>query len=147
MIVEKMTESHLNEVVKIEEKSFTNPWSRESFYEELLKPLSFKFVALENGKVVGFAVLDTVLDEGNLLDIAVDESNRRNGVGRILMNALFEVAKEKSLSFITLEVRESSSPAIALYEAFGFERVGMRKNYYSKPNENALLMTKYFEKV
>ncbi|MBQ8859751.1 MAG: ribosomal protein S18-alanine N-acetyltransferase [Ruminococcus sp.] len=147
MIVEKMTESHLNEVVKIEEKSFTNPWSRESFYEELLKPLSFKFVALENGKVVGFAVLDTVLDEGNLLDIAVDESYRRNGVGRILMNALFEVAKEKSLSFITLEVRESSSPAIALYEAFGFERVGMRKNYYSKPNENALLMTKYFEKV
>lgn len=147
MIVEKMTESHLNEVVKIEEKSFTNPWSRESFYEELLKPLSFEFVALENGKVVGFAVLDTVLDEGNLLDIAVDESYRRLGVGRILMNELFKVANEKSLSFITLEVRESSSPAIALYEAFGFERVGMRKNYYSKPNENALLMTKYFEKV
>lgn len=147
MIVENMTDLHLSQVVEIEEKSFTHPWSRESFSEELRKPNSFKFVALMDEKVVGFAILDTVLDEGNLLDIAVDENYRRNGIGRLLMNKLFEVASEKKLSFITLEVRESSLPAISLYEAFGFERVGVRKNYYSKPNENALLMTKYFKKV
>lgn len=147
MKVCRMTQLHLDEVLCIEERSFTHPWSKESFSEELEKQGSYKLVALESNKVVGFAVLDTVLDEGNLLDIAVDENYRRKGVARLLMNELFKVAEEKSLSFITLEVRESSLPAIALYETFGFERVGMRKNYYSKPGENALLMTKNFKKV
>ena len=85
-----------------------------------------------------------MLDEGNLLDIAVDEKYRRQGIARKLFKELFKVADEKKLSFITLEVRESSTPAISLYEAHGFERVGVRKNYYSKPTENAVLMTKYF---
>lgn len=147
MIVVKMEEKHLDEVLKIEERSFTNPWSKESFCDEMKKQNSFKFVALEEEKVIGFAILETVLDEGNLLDIAVEKSYRKNGVGKALMEELFKVAVKNELSFITLEVRESSLPAITLYEKTGFEKVALRKNYYHKPTENAVLMTKYFKKV
>ncbi len=146
MIIENMREEHLCGVQKVEESCFTHPWSKESFESELRKAESFKFVALENGEVIGFAILETVLDEGNLLDIAVDKNHRRKGVGRKLFDNMLMVAKEKELSFITLEVRASSLPAVALYEAMGFEKVGTRKNYYSKPIEDALLMTKYFKK-
>ncbi len=144
MIVEKMTKKHLGDVFEIEKKSFTHPWSMESFSDELKKPNSFKFVATEGEIVVGFAILETVLDEGNLLDIAVCEAHRKNGIGKALMKELIAVANDKKLSFITLEVRASSAPAILLYEKFGFEVVGVRKNYYSKPVEDAVLMTKYF---
>lgn len=146
MIIENMREEHLCGVQKVEESCFTHPWSKESFESELRKAESFKFVALENGEVIGFAILETVLDEGNLLDIAVDKNHRRKGVARLLFDNMLMVAKEKELSFITLEVRSSSAPAISLYEAMGFEKVGTRKNYYSKPIEDALLMTKYFKK-
>ncbi len=141
-----MEKEHLSGVLKVEESCFTHPWSKESFESELSKSESFKFVALENDEVVGFAILEIVLDEGNLLDIAVDVNHRRKGVARALFEKMLEIAKEKDLSFITLEVRSSSAPAIALYEAMGFEKVGVRKNYYSKPTEDALLMTKYFKK-
>lgn len=146
MIIENMEKKHLSGVLKIEESCFTHPWSKESFESELRKAESYKFVALENGEVIGFAILDIVLDEGNLLDIAVDRNHRRKGVARALFEKMLEKAQEKELSFITLEVRISSTPAIALYEAMGFEKVGVRKNYYSKPTEDALLMTKYFKK-
>ena len=144
MIIEEMRKEHLRSVMEIEQSSFSNGWSEQSFIEELEKQSSHKFVAVENSQVIGFCVLDTVLDEGNLLDIAVDEKHRRQGVAKKLFDKMIEVAKEKKLSFITLEVRESSAPAVALYEALGFERVAVRKNYYSKPTENAVLMTKYF---
>lgn len=147
MIVAKMEEKHLNEVIEIENKCFSTPWGKESFCDELRKENSFKFVALDSEKVIGFAILETVLDEGNLLDIAVDENFRRNGVAKALIEELFKVAVKNELSFITLEVRESSLPAITLYEKTGFEKVALRKNYYHKPTENAVLMTKYFKKV
>lgn len=146
MIIENMDKKHLNGVLKVEESCFTHPWSKESFESELKKSESFKFVALEEDEVIGFAILEAVLDEGNLLDIAVDENHRRKGVARLLFEEMLEKAKENELSFITLEVRSSSTPAIALYEAMGFEKVGVRKNYYNKPTEDALLMTKYFKK-
>lgn len=144
MIICKMTHEHLNGVMEVEHNSFTHPWTKSGFIDEMEKESSFCYVALDNDTVVGFAVLETVLDEGNLLDIAVDEKHRRQGIARELFKELLKVADEKKLSFITLEVRESSTPAISLYEAHGFERVGVRKNYYSKPTENAVLMTKYF---
>lgn len=144
MIIKRMTQEHLSGVMAVESSSFTHPWSENSFMDEINKDSSLCYVALADDIVVGFAVLETVLDEGNLLDIAVLEKYRRKGVARALFNELLKVADEKKLSFITLEVRESSIPAISLYEAHGFEKVGVRKNYYSKPTENAVLMTKYF---
>ena len=145
MIIEKMTAEHLSSVMRIERESFTHPWSEDSFVGELKKPASHLFVATDNDEVVGYAVLETVLDEGSLLIIAVDEKYRRKGVAKMLFSQLEEIAKEKDLSFITLEVRVSNESAIKFYDSQGFEKVAVRKNYYSKPLEDAVLMTKYYK--
>lgn len=144
MIIKRMEDQHLDAVLKVEQNSFSHPWSRQSFEEELKKNSSYLFVAMENDEVVGYAVMSTVLDEGDLLDIAVDEKHRRKGVAKALFCKLCDVAKDLSLAFITLEVRASNDSAIALYESLSFEKVAVRKNYYSKPTEDAVLMTKYF---
>ncbi len=144
MKILEMTNEHLASVVKIEQNSFTHPWSEESFLSELKKDSSYKFVAVENDEVIGYAVMSCVLDEGSLLDIAVDENHRRKGVANSLLESLEKRADEQGLSFITLEVRASNQNAIAFYEKSGFEVVATRKNYYSKPIEDAILMTKYF---
>ena len=144
MIITKFEKEHLNAVCDIEKSSFSHPWHREYFESELLKENSHMFVCIENNEVIGFSILNTILDEGELLHIAVSTNHRRKGVAKALFEKMFSVAKEKELAFITLEVREGNNNAIALYEYMGFERVGVRKNYYSKPTENAVLMTKYF---
>ena len=144
MIIEKMTNEHLPMVMSIERKSFTHPWSEESFLSELSKPSSHLFVATENGEVLGYAVLDLVLDEGSLLIIAVDEKHRRKGIAKAFFSELEKTAREKQLSFITLEVRASNESAINLYASQGFTKVAVRKNYYTKPLEDAVLMTKYY---
>lgn len=145
MIITQMQKEHLSAVMKIERDSFTHPWSEHSFVSELENPKSYAFVAIDNDEVIGFAVLSVVLDEGSLLDIAVDKSHRRKGVAKKLFEAVQKVAEDNKLSFITLEVRVSGTPAISLYKAMGFEQVAIRKNYYSNPIEDAVLMTKFFE--
>lgn len=144
MIITYMEEQHLDAVLSVERNSFSHPWSRQSFCDELKKESSHLFVALQDDEVVGYAVLGTVLDEGDLLDIAVSEKHRRKGVAKALFEKLTEVAQQLSLAFITLEVRVSNDSAINLYSSLGFEKVATRKAYYSKPTEDAVLMTKYF---
>ncbi len=145
MIIENMTKEHLVEVLKIENESFTHPWSEESFKSELEKDSSVKIVALENNKVLGYAVLETILDEGSLLIIAVSPLHRKKGIAKALFNRLEEIRAQKKLSFITLEVRSSNESAIALYKKKGFETIAVRKGYYSKPVEDAVIMTKYYK--
>jgi len=144
MIIKEFSDEHLDAVCDIEQSSFTHPWHRKLFESEILKENAYMYVCIEDNEVIGFAILNTILDEGELLHIAVSTAHRRKGVAKALFDKLFQIANEKELSFITLEVRESNQSAIALYEYMGFERVGVRKNYYSKPTENAVLMTKYF---
>lgn len=146
MIITKFKEHHLNEVVDIENRSFTHPWSRDSFLSELNKDSCHLYVALDNDKVVGYAVMDVVLDEGSLLIIAVDEQYRRKGVAKMLFDKLEQEAQTQHLQFITLEVRDSNNSAIALYDSLGFENIAVRTNYYSKPTEDAVIMTKYYNR-
>ncbi len=145
MIIEKMTYEHLHRVLEIEQDSFTHPWNEEAFLSEIKKENSHCYVALQNNEVIGYAVMTTVLDEGDLLLISVEKSHRRKGVANALFSKFCDIAKENKLSFITLEVRASNLGAKALYEKLGFEYVSVRKNYYSNPVEDAVLMTKYFE--
>jgi len=144
MIIKKMSEHHLDAVLSVEQRSFSHPWSRQSIIDELQKESSYLFVALENDIVIGYCVMSTVLDEGSLLDICVDSNYRRKGVAKALFDKLCEVASQLSLAFITLEVRASNFGAISLYNSLGFEKVALRKGYYSKPVEDAVLMTRYF---
>ena len=85
-----------------------------------------------------------VLDEGYINNIAVSPSYRRRGVASALMDRLIDSARGLSLAFLTLEVRCGNHAAISLYEKYGFERVGLRRGYYEKPREDALLMTLFF---
>ena len=139
-----MTAAHLDEVAAIENDCFSHPWSRRGLESELQNETSRFLVAVEDGKVIGYIGMSAVIDEGYLFNAAVDSHYRKKGVGSALVRELVTWCQKHDFAFLTLEVRESNAPAIALYSRFGFVRVGERKNYYSKPVENALLMTKYF---
>ena len=139
--IEKMSREHLSEVASIEEMSFSLPWSLESL-ELMLTDQASALVALEDGRVLGYVGMMCVLDEGQIINVAVHPDARRRGVGRSLMQAAEAYAKERGIVFLSLEVRESNIAARSLYSSLGWEEQGIRKGFYSHPVENACVMTK-----
>lgn len=137
-----MTAAHLPQVAALEKVCFpADPWSETLFRDALEHPCTVLLLAEDgDGGVLGYAVLSTVPDVGNLDNIAVAPHCRRKGVADALLSALTDLGRT-SLSVFFLEVRSSNLPAIALYEKHGFVPVGRRKNYYESPREDALLMT------
>jgi len=132
----------LPQVLDIEKLSYTNPWSKASFmYEITENPLATYLVAREGDKILGYGGIWIVLDEAHITTLAVHPAYRRNGVGKILLNALLEVAKNRKVRNIILEVRASNFPAQNLYQKFGFKPIGIRKKYYSRPEEDAIVMS------
>lgn len=140
-----MTAAHLPQVAALEKECFpADPWSEELFRAALDDPRAAILLAEgESGEILGYAVLFTVLDEGNLDNIAVAPACRRQGVADALLGAIVGFGREHLLT-LTLEVRASNTPAISLYEKYGFVAVGQRKNYYTDPKEDAVLMTLTF---
>ena len=140
-----MTAAQLPQVTALEERCFpADPWNEGVFEAALSSPNTAVLLARgEDGAILGYAVLSVVLDEGNLDDIAVAPEARRCGVADALLATLTRYGRD-TLAFLTLEVRASNLPAIALYEKHGFVPVGRRKDYYSAPKEDAILMTLEF---
>lgn len=140
-------EAMLPQLAEIEQACFSVPWT-EQMLRAQLAPERYIFLAAETpeGEVAGYVGLMYVLDEGYISNVAVAPRFRRQGIARALIEALTARSDEKELSFLTLEVRQSNAPAIALYESCGFETVGTRKNYYDKPTEDAILMTRWLER-
>ena len=139
-----MTMEHIPQVAALERACFSHPWSEEALQGELWNDSAVIIVAEgEDGTVLGYAGLQTVLDEGYINNVAVNEAYRRQGIADELIAAFVRFGQAK-LAFLTLEVRASNSPAIALYAKHGFVEVGRRKNYYDDPKEDAVLMTLYF---
>ncbi len=140
-----MTAARLPQITALEKLCFpTDPWSEGLFQAALDSPHTVILLAEgEDGAVLGYAVLSVVLDEGNLDNIAAAPEHRRQGVADALLGALTGFGRE-CLALLTLEVRASNAPAIALYEKHGFRPVGRRRNYYSDPREDAVLMTLTF---
>ena len=139
-----MTAARLPQVAALEQVCFpADPWSENLFRAALENPGAAVLLAEEDGAVLGYAVLSAVLDEGNLDNIAVAPEYRRRGVADALLGALTGFGRE-CLALLTLEVRASNAPAIALYEKHCFRPVGRRRNYYSDPREDAVLMTLTF---
>ena len=137
-----MNGDHLDEVGELERVCFPDPWSRNMLKEELENDLAAFLVALDGqGAVAGYAGLQVVLDEGYILNVAVRPDCRRQGVAGQLLQVFLNFAKGNQLAFLTLEVRASNYPAIALYGSRGFRGVGRRKNYYEHPREDAVIMT------
>lgn len=139
-----MDRSHIGQLVELEQACFSAPWSEQMFNDALFDPQSSFIVAeSEEGGVLGYAGVQVVLDEGYINNIAVEQNARRHGVGDALLDVFCRFGAEH-LAFLTLEVRDSNCPAIALYEKHGFEEVGRRRNYYANPQEDARIMTRFF---
>ena len=134
-----MEERHLAALAEIERACFHAPWSETMLREELGKGIFL--VAEQDGRTAGYVGCQTVLDEGYITNVGVSPNFRRQGIAKALITELIEQAKAKRLAFVTLEVRESNAAARALYAGAGFQPVGIRKNFYSNPTENAVLMT------
>lgn len=143
MTVVPMAERHLAALAEIEKACFHAPWSEAMLREELGKGIFL--VAERDGQAIGYVGCQTVLDEGYITNVAVSPDCRRQGVGRALIAELVQRARAQGLSFVTLEARASNAPAIALYEGAGFVRVGVRKNFYTAPTEDAVLMTLFLK--
>lgn len=133
---------HLDDILLMEQQCFSVPWTHEQLMAQLSDFMHIFLAAEdENGRAVGYAGLMYVLDEGYISNVAVSPDRRREGIADMLLTELYERAKPKKLSFLTLEVRESNIPAQSLYKKHGYTEVGRRKAYYSRPKEDAVLMT------
>ncbi len=136
-----MTAEHIPQIAAIERSCFSHPWSEDMLREALWNDAAVIVAADgDDGAVLGYAGLQVVLDEGYIDNIAVAPAYRRQGVADALLSAFERFGREK-LAFLTLEVRQSNAPAIALYKKHGFQAMGRRKNYYDDPKEDAIIMT------
>ena len=139
--ITEMTHDMAESVHSIEEMCFSDPWSLESFAEALENSAMSFFVAEdETEKIIGYAGIFCAADESELLNIAVVPEARRSGIAASLLDRAFSVARKRGASKMYLEVRESNEPARALYKKHGFEDIGVRKNYYTKPKEDGIIM-------
>ncbi len=144
MRIETMTHTHLSDILNVEKESFSHPWTEAMFLEELSGKDSVYRVLTEDGKAIAYMGMWILADEGHITNVAVAKDYRRKGVASRLVDDFISLAKERSLIFMTLEVRESNQSAISLYEKKGFVPVGRRKRYYEN-TEDAILMTKFFD--
>ena len=141
-----MNADHLDDLERLEKICFSRPWSKRMLGEELETACAAFLVAedADSGQVVGYAGVLVMADEGYITNVAVFPEYRRRGIGAQIIEVFMNFARANRLAFLTLEVRASNAAAIALYQGFGFEEVGRRKNYYDLPKEDALILTCYF---
>ena len=146
MTITNMTSEHVSQVAELEKLCFgTEAWSEKSVTSELTNQLSLWLVALDGERVSGYVGSQSVLGESDMMNVAVHPDYRRQGIAEKLCLALVEALKEKGNHCLTLEVRASNEPAKALYEKLGFIQVGLRKNYYRNPREDACILRKEWE--
>jgi ribosomal-protein-alanine N-acetyltransferase len=140
-----MDRGHIPQIAALENQCFSTPWSANMLSDALFDPqASFIVAEDEEGNILGYAGLHVVLDEGYIDNIAVEPDARRHGVASALLDVYCRFGAA-NLAFLTLEVRASNAPAIALYEKFGFEKKGLRPGYYQHPKEDAVIMTREFQ--
>ena len=134
--------AHVPQIAVLEKATFSFPWDEASILAELDNPLALWLVVVEDEKVLGYVGSQTVFENADILNVAVLPAARRRGIAEALMTALESRLSERGAERITLEVRASNAPAIALYRKLGYAQVGLRKNYYEKPREDALILQK-----
>ena len=137
--------NHVSDIHSIELECFSEPMPEQMIISQLPNDNHVFLVALDGENVIGYVGMMTVLDEGYISNVAVTSAYRRQKVADALIEELMSRAAALDLAFVTLEVRESNEPAKALYTKHGFRQVGLRKGYYTKPKENAVLMTVYLK--
>lgn len=138
--IREAREADLPRLTELESACFSDPWPDSAFRCSMTEGRRL-LTAWEGEALLGYAALWTVLDEGEIANVAVAPEARRRGIGDALLSAAVALAREAGLACLQLEVRAGNAPALALYEKRGFQAVGRRKNYYEKPREDAILMT------
>ena len=145
MEIIRMNESHVAQIAQLEKLCFSDAWSERSIASELTNQLSLWLVAVDGDTVAGYIGSQTVLGWADMMNLCVAPDYRRQGIGEKLTAELERQLKENDVTCLTLEVRVSNAPAIALYEKLGFRQVGKRPRYYEKPREDALILRKEWE--
>jgi len=140
LIIEAMKVADLPEVVAIEKASFKTPWSETLFYNEIFKAIAVPRVARINGKVVGYLCANVIIDEGHILNLAVHPEYRGRKIASRMIREVLEIMRTDNCRSVFLEVRVSNQEALKVYEKFGFVLLGTRKNYYTSPVEDAVIM-------
>ena len=141
--IRRMQPSDLTQVCEIERENFSLPWSEKSFADSMERNDTVFLVALADDEVAGYIGCYCIAGEGEITNVAVKSSCRRNGIGGMLLEKLYEEGALLDTQEFFLEVRESNEAAIALYSRQGFVKEGIRKNFYEQPVENALIMWKH----
>lgn len=143
ILVREMEEKDVDGVLRIEELSFTTPWSKEAFVLEITTNKLAKYVIAErDGHIVGYGGVWLIIDEGHITNIAVEPQYRGQGIGNFLVEKLIDICKERGITSLTLEVRKSNIVAQSLYKKYGFKECGIRPGYYSDTKEDAIIMWK-----
>jgi len=130
-------------IIEIEKVSFSDPWDKQLFLDAIDSESKYLMVAEHGGEIEGYIVLEKVLDEGHITDLAVGGKYRKKGVASELVNDALALARGMDIKEIFLEVRETNEAAKKLYSKFGFREIGRRKGYYPKANEDALVLHTY----
>ena len=138
-----MEESDLDSIMDIESQAFSPPWSRKAFLLEITNNLLAKYIVAEiDGHIVGYGGVWIIVDEGHITNIAVGQKYRGKGIGSKLLEGLIQICRDRNVTAMTLEVRESNKVAQNLYKKYGFKEYGTRKGYYQDNNEDAIIMWK-----
>ena len=143
MMIVSMTSDHVAQVAELERICFgIEAWSEKSVASELNNPLSFWLVAVDGDNVAGYVGSQTVMDESDMMNVAVHPDYRKQGIATALIVGLVEELRKRGSQCLTLEVRASNENAISVYQKLQFQEVGRRKNYYRNPKEDALILRK-----
>ena len=151
MMIRRMKVEDLPQVEQIEQSLFSDAWSRQGFLDALDSEYTVSLVAEDSvldsdgsitKRILGYTIMYVFFEEGEICNVAVAEDTQKQGVGSALMNAMLEEGTEESMTRFILEVRVSNTPAIALYKKFGFTEIGIRRDFYEKPREDALIMVR-----
>ena len=132
---------HLPLVALLERETFSEPWS-ESSLELFLENNNFCALCMEDGKLLSYCTVTSVLDEAQIVNVATDKDALRQGLARLVLSFVLEECRERGIAAVSLEVRVSNTPAIALYEGLGFSKMGTRRGFYNNPKEDAFVMIK-----
>lgn len=141
IIIDTIVPTDAPSVAKIEKECFCVPFTEDDILGYIENPIWHFLVARGECGVLGYISFTVILDECQIVNVAVSPSARKMGIGSRIMTSFLDFLKEMNVASVYLEVRESNTPAIKLYEKFGFEVTGISKNHYTKPQENALLMS------
>lgn len=145
MTIELMNANHVAAIAELETLCFSDPWPEAAIVPELTNPLSLWLVAMDGDRLAGYIGSQTVMEETDMMNVAVHPDYRRQGIGEQLILSLVEKLKARGSRILRLEVRASNEAAQKLYEKLGFRQLGRRKNYYRHPKEDGLILGKEWE--